>query len=320
MDRRKRAKPLVRPLRFGLRSADILFLMDIPLSGAKELYPALVEEYSAHECLPYGDGPVLIDRLRSEMTSPNWRYRVTVGAYDYGIYRYFPRKPVYLTMLRDPIDRAFKVCEASPTVNRYRQAGRDSVWPDSFWDSMLQDEASAAGVSNTMTRYLVGSRPDGWPQLSNEAMLEIAKIRLDELAFFGIYEEFGKSLRLLAHTFGWKMAPRCSRPRKETGARPKIAEPIRVRLEAMNSLDLVLYDYAVREFVRRQLQMKEDQAGEAAEWRRDVIRMWISTEGGLSNPIHPGRRVLGKLRREIVHENSRLEDVYVRVRKRILGW
>lgn len=136
------------------------------------------------------------------------------------------------TILRDPVDRVLS--QYFFTVDYASKPAQVSLY-----------EHIAAHVQPNMQTLLM-SGPHGLdPQPEAEVMLARAKENLRSCQVFGMTEQFGESVLLLARAFGWNEV-RYER-RKVNRTRPRMTDIPRdviLRLAADNELDVALYRYA----------------------------------------------------------------------------
>jgi hypothetical protein len=158
--------------------------------------------------------------------------RVLQGHFPFGIHARLPRPVTYITLLRDPVERALSVyyfMRRRPLHALHPLSLRLPV--DEFFDAAGPDAA------NEQTRYLSGHLDPG------PASVETALHNLrDRFAAFGLDERFDESLLLFRRRLGWRSV----RYRREnmTRSRPHRddlpASTIR-SLERIHALDIELY-------------------------------------------------------------------------------
>lgn len=308
-----------RPLQVGLRSADILHFLHIPKTGGTSLYEILASQFPEPQVFPRAARETLIDGLRSSATRQPFRYRLTRMHHDYSVYRYFPRKPIFVTMLRNPAERV---------VSLYGHIQRVVGHPLHTYllerqldlEGFCLDPIFQEGIHNAQVQYLVGKREEG--VLTRAATLEIAKIRLDEFAFFGMVERFAESIHLLFHTFGWSEVEYAALNVRPEGASPTIDPRTLEIVRSLTELDHELYEYACGLFDKRIAQMIEEKWEEQKKGRLLLrsLRLMVIRGKDLKRLTDPSRIQLSRLRRVLVPEGSALEPIYVGLRKRLLGW
>jgi hypothetical protein len=198
------------------------------------------------------------ERLRALPHAEREALALVEGHLYYGVHELLPRPCIYVTMLRDPVER----------VLSYYSFVRE--WqPHHLHAAITDDDLSLADcirrgltveLDNFMVRCLTSlanfDLPFGQVTRSH---LEQAKAHLDSFAVVGITEEFDRSLKSLCDRFGW---PRVSAPRiNATSGRLQRADLSRHDLELVhdhNRLDEELYQYASDLLASRS---RSDQAG-----------------------------------------------------------
>jgi hypothetical protein len=331
-----------RPLRYDLRSADQIFFIHIPKTGGTTFYSILAKQYPEEQVWP-SQREDLDEYLTEHGSNAISGYRVLRAHYDYSIYRRFPRKPVYVTMLRDPVARVVSLYEHIKRVPAHR-LHREVVMKNLTLMEFSYYEPVQNIISNRQVNQLVGAIQGDAKELSDRAKLEIARVRLDEFGFFGLTEHFEDSIRLLCHTFGWKpitdydilnVAPQTSRP-------SDLDDDVVNLLERINQLDLELYRYAEKLFRTRLRQMEIELMGEAensfhanreirkgcGEKHTDNSKGVVHTNLEDLNRLSPKIALqyartlvtLGRIRRWIIPEGSKLEERYLLLRNKLFGW
>ncbi|MBA1146038.1 sulfotransferase family 2 domain-containing protein [Ectothiorhodospiraceae bacterium WFHF3C12] len=199
------------------------------------------------------------------------QYRFYAGHYQYDtVADYFP-DAIWLTFLRNPVDRlvsnfynlrdqtrhpeAWKSrAEARPAVRKFLE----KVSSMELSDFVFSDEPRALDrVVNRQTRYLVRRTKlvKGFPRY-DEALVSEAKEHLERnFSFVGLQEEYDRSLRLLFLTFG--LAPPKSidsyttnvNTREKTEGGYEVESQVRDYLIEVNQMDLAIWEYA-RELLR----------------------------------------------------------------------
>jgi len=169
------------------------------------------------------------------------RLRVAQGHFGFGLHESFPQASTYMTILRDPVERAisFYTYVRQDPQSRFQRFGRD--WPTlrEFVSDRLADELDNGQVRQ-LTRLNLGEGT-----VSDEC-LEHAKRNLDShFSVVGVSERFDDSLRLCQHVFGWESVDYVSR--RITANRPPKRALDQDTLRAINQanrLDVQLYAHA----------------------------------------------------------------------------
>jgi hypothetical protein len=314
----------LRPLHIRLRSGHTLLFLHIPKAGGTTLYSVLEKQFPQEACYS------VPDRLHPVDLPPNLdQYRLVRVHQGYDVYRCFQRKPVYVTMLREPIARA---------VSYYYHIRRHSDHPlhevvlkreYSLLDC-LNDTKMQHRFGNAQTRLLAFRILPGDDLPSGDVQLEMAKVRLHEFAYFGLVESFARSVQLLTYTFGWSPITHIQRlnAAPESDYDESISPEVRGAIAACNDLDIALYDYAVQLFQERYQQMLWELLSHRSDsshipLSREVISYQLSQRQyqALLNRTAAGRLVqlIRGLRRRAIPENSIWERRYYALLDHLLG-
>jgi len=237
-----------------------LIFVHIPKAAGSTLNHILESQYALGESYatcstprhPEGD----LNRFEALSEAQLARIRLLNGHMGYGLHRYLPRPAVYVTFLREPVERVIshysfeRTLPASP-VYAYLQNGEMNL------KEYVRYYAEAAEMDNLQTRMIAGNwHKRGFGPCTPE-MLEQARRNLkEEFAVVGLAEQFDASYLLLKRYFGWRSVP--FRWRNKTRKRLQRDQLSAAELEYIrqhNRFDLELYTYAQQLFeerVRRQ--------------------------------------------------------------------
>jgi sulfotransferase famil protein len=192
----------------------------------------------------------------AERADSDSRIEVVQGHFDFGIHEALKRPCRYVTLLRDPIDRAISQYQylLEHPKSQFAHVARSARDLREWVLSMPSEE-----VDNTQTRRLSGGRP--YTEPCSSEMLEEAAGRLAsrQIEVFGLTERFPESLVLMTEAFAWPQVPDVE-PENATEGRltrhDLDAATVRA-IESRNEFDLELYrrasalfDARVREFKR----------------------------------------------------------------------
>ncbi|WP_175966642.1 sulfotransferase family 2 domain-containing protein [Burkholderia sp. BCC0322] len=212
--------------------------------------------------------------LDDAMADETRHYGLFVGHFSFdALHRHFDGA-TRLTFLRDPVQRCISQYYNWHDSSRYSDAwvGRNETNPDVIKALRMASEMSLCefvssdnlvisdSAQNMMTRYLAPSVE--WKKergYYDAALVEEAKRNLVEyFHFFGLTEQFDRSLLILAHTLGIRPWERSEalltnrNPKKASfnsgyNITPDEADVLR----DFNLMDIELYEFAVKEFNRR---------------------------------------------------------------------
>ena len=201
-------------------------------------------------------------------------YKVIAGHFYYEIYKLLEKTPLFMTFLRDPIERS---------ISQYYQSlgtrgGHPFLLPNPApkheqlqdqnmsIDEYMEDANLNRNILNLQTTML------GWQtefpiknlrelmrpmDRSGQVSVNLAKKRLDSMAFVGITERMRESINLFTYTF--RLAPVLSVPALNTTSsrlrKTELAPQQLNKLRQLNRLDLDFYEYAQMLFDFRYDQM-----------------------------------------------------------------
>ncbi|MBK7403918.1 MAG: sulfotransferase family 2 domain-containing protein [Phycisphaerales bacterium] len=253
-----------------------LYFLHIPKTAGTSFRTFLELHFDVAQICPHLLLPALLPVPPSTLAA----YRLICGHHGLYLNHLLPRKPVTLTVLRDPVAR---------TVSHFRhlQATKDDWLHEAVkgmsFEEFVCSDIGVVELLNLQTRYLALDdiqqdffghsrlRTDDLPGLvrkySDPALVEKGKAQLDSLAFIGIQERFADSLRLASHTFGWAPASSFASYNTAkagfdaTALTPKALE----RVNELTRIDRELYDYALAAFERRLAALSP--AAEEADYR-----------------------------------------------------
>jgi hypothetical protein len=167
------------------------------------------------------------------------------GHMAFGLHRFLPRRAVYATMLRDPVDRVishyYYALNATDHPLHRRVVDARMTPEDYLLSGML------AELNDGQVRLLSAARNAGIPYGSvPRELLEVAKRNLrDHFAVVGLTERFDASLLLFGKALGWtnlhyvKLNVTPGRP-----SRSRVSAALPRLIERYNALDVELYEYA----------------------------------------------------------------------------
>lgn len=178
---------------------------------------------------------LLAEELSALPAERRARLRLVVGHYWYGVHEALPRPGVYVTLLRDPVERALSLHAQRLRIDGFSVSLEDYV-----------REARDVYVDNGQVRRLAGLPPEGPRFPITDETLELAKRHLEQVRVVGLTERFDEFVVLLSREFGWRglTAPSLNR----TPARPRahdVDPSVLEGIRALNRADQALYEHAV---------------------------------------------------------------------------
>ena len=164
--------------------------LHVPKTAGTTLWLILRRQYSPRAVLRVDNDA----ELAAPMEAQWGEVRVLVGHLAYGCHR-FPRRPTYVTMLRDPLERILSL---------YGHWLRCTDTPLCLDDYLSMRDV---GTDNCQTRMLAGPEAQALPfGQCDRAVFEEAKRHLTgNIAVAGLTERFDETLMLLERRFGWRL-------------------------------------------------------------------------------------------------------------------
>ncbi|MEB3212190.1 MAG: sulfotransferase family 2 domain-containing protein [Leptolyngbyaceae bacterium] len=251
-----------RPLHHPLKPDDQLCLLHIPKTAGSTLTSIVDANFHIDDIFPDN----VIGKYSPEELE---RYRFFRSHYDHQVQRFFKKPPYFITILRDPIDRAISLYEFWKRA-RLRDQPDDKPLSDLLKEATLggleaftcyDDPQVRARTCNRQVRQLAigvgGLGPDPSADFSDEELLAMAKKNLDDHLFVGLTERFQDSVFLMNYIFGWypianyqSLRVASKRSRKEDIPQDTIDV-----VASVNQLDIALYEYGCERFQRDYTQM-----------------------------------------------------------------
>ncbi|NET50222.1 MAG: sulfotransferase family protein, partial [Merismopedia sp. SIO2A8] len=175
-------------------------------------------------------------------------YQLFRGHFPYSVSELIPKTPVFITMLRDPIERVISAYEFMKTciiMHPNAQKVQEKARTLSLKDYVRDPEVN--GVVNSQTIMVAGREiQDISVPATDSKWLEIAKENLQTFAWVGITEQFWQSVGVLSYQFGWSPPDQIQRLMvgKKKLRRENLTQDVIDAIAECNQLDLELYDYA----------------------------------------------------------------------------
>lgn len=233
----------------GGRRRAIIFV-HIPKAAGTTLNKILAHQYGLNRVFALKEG-IEGRSLRDFQELPEAQRRklkVVRGHFNFGLHDLLPQSSTYITLLRNPVDRAlshYYYVLKFPTHYLHAQIAGQQMSLKDYITSELSIE-----LDNHQARMVAGGEAALVPfgQCSTQ-VLEVAKQHLQEqFAVVGTVERFDETLVLLKEVFGWatpfytKANVTQNRPKR----RSLSAEELDL-ITSRNQIDLELYDYANRQ-------------------------------------------------------------------------
>lgn len=200
--------------------------------------------------------------------------RLLNGHMGYGLHRHLPRPALYVTFLREPVERvlshySFERTLPTSPVYPYLQSGEMDL------KEYVRYYTEAGDMDNLQTRMIAGNwHKRGFGPCTQE-MLEEAQHNLRQhIAVVGLAEQFDASYLLIKRFFGWRSVP--YRRRNKTRRRLRREQISADELDLIrrhNRFDLALYETAQEVFESQIRQQGPSFQAELA-WLRTRNRLY----------------------------------------------
>jgi len=269
--------PKQSSLQYKLKNDDILYFLHIPKTAGTTFATVLENYFDLDSICP----EQLWHELLPEKKLNFLKYKLIWGHYGYCLYQILPKKPVYITILRDPIEQTISSIEhrihdpdprfihlnefIGKTLHEILEDSKIKLSPDpqTSYIGLDPDVASMIDLFNresilnfnfAETLKLIKSKT------THEDLIKTSIQNLSKFAFVGIAEKFEESMFLLFYTFGWRPMARLWKlnvtlSRTKTSSLPPKA--IQKILDA-TQLDKKLYEYGLKLFEERYSKMVEE--------------------------------------------------------------
>lgn len=226
-----------------LQDDNVLVFLHIPKTAGTSFKYVLQQHFTSDE-VTFVPREV-IDNVNKpkEYLAP---YKLIAGHNQYNIRKHLRKKPIFITMLRHPVER---------TISAYYHARRDQnhafnqLALDNDLESFLKINLVRNSVANLMSRYIFNDAP--WYELSNH--IPTIKQRLESMHFVGVTDFFEESLILLHYMFGWEYEQSAPKLNVAQDRLPQHDIPLRViqDIRSINKVDLEIYDFAKHRFIEK---------------------------------------------------------------------
>lgn len=262
---------------------EILYFLHIPKTAGSTLITILDKYFQYDTVLFQHDWPALFSKMPKDFS----KYRFVRGHFGYGFHRILPKKPVYITMLRNPSDLIIS------TLMMFKRQPKDAkrylIANEPI--SKIITSSKLEWLKNSQTKWLAFDKniisltkgknlkeineflghedhqndqillkpTKSTTSLTDKKLLEIAKKHLSDFAFVGLVEKMEESLFLLHYTFGW--TPILDVMKKNIAPDEKlenITKMAKKTLDQWTELDIKLYNYGKKLFETRYTQMIDD--------------------------------------------------------------
>ncbi len=231
-------------------TAPTVLFLHIPKAGGRSLYKALERNYAANDT--YCIGVNTASAMQKFINLPlqhRARIRLVRGHMPFGLHDHIPRNAVYITLLRDPVERV---------ISHYYYVKRT---PEHYLhsditehDTGLHDYITSSGcpeLDNGQTRLLAGVDDNIPFGELDDTILEKAQNNLHaSFAAVGLTERFDETLLLFRKRLRWHALPLYAKQNVTRNRPPRDATPPATlrQIRTCNMYDQRLYDEAASGF------------------------------------------------------------------------
>lgn len=238
---RKRALRL--KLRFdgaieGRRRMRTVIFLHIPKAAGSTLHAVLRRKYPKHQI--YDVSTAQLPAFHALPLQRRAELALVKGHMPFGIHEHIPNDFTYITLLRDPVERA---------ISHYYYVLRRTT--HNLHDRMKRMELEdyvTSGITHEMDNgqvRLLSGHDDDLPfgGCGEQHLREAIGNLREHFSVVGLAERFEESLLLMQHALGWITAPYYVKRNARLGRAPEIPAAVRRRIADVNRFDIALYDY-----------------------------------------------------------------------------
>ncbi len=224
-----------------------LIFHHLPKASGTSLRAILHREYDRTRIFTFDgrDAEKSVRKYRQLTDEEKAHYDLIDGHYPVGLHEIIPKPSVYITLVRNPVDRF---------ISYYYHVLRDPehyVYKQGFTADMSIRDFVRKGIAHTETHngqvwFLSGGAS---PDIDPKGALAKAIKNLDELfVVAGITEKFDESIILMKRKLGWKKTPIYYRRHVATNRKPieEIPPDVLDEIIEVNQLDIALYKYVTQ--------------------------------------------------------------------------
>jgi hypothetical protein len=279
---------------YFLRSQDTLCFVHVPKTAGTTLISLLDAKFHHSDICPaqLWSHVAIAPFLSSD-------YRLIRGHFTWDDYAQYVSSPVYIAMVRDPVQRTiseYNFMNDYPDSWKNQQQHLEAVYdfdPQAGaavetriklqqraialdLDQFVRDPFVQTAIGNSHLRAFATSTTQP-SQLSLAEQLDLARQRLQDLAFVGVVEDFQTSMALLAYTFGWHPIGQYQRlmTAKAANYAGDLAPGTLDCLREINQGDQVLYDQARQLLGDRVQQMRQTLAQTYGPGDEAQVNRWL---------------------------------------------
>jgi len=255
----------------ALNEGDLFIHLHIPKTAGTTMRSIIRSHFDtehSEEIYPHWGKADFHRQIRRLSGERKKRLRCLQGHFVYGVHKHFDKKPVYVAMVRDPVERAISLYHfilLNPQHHMHRELKEGGLTLENYheWRSTRM-----AAAYNAQTRYLAGV-VDREP---TERDLAEAKRNVERyFALVGLTEQFDETVFLMNSAFGWNT--RVYGRLNITAKRPKrneLSEETLKNIQNANWMDMELYSF-VKDLFEKRLQslspVEKEKLGQFLDFR-----------------------------------------------------
>lgn len=264
---------------------EILIFLHIPKAGGSTLSSIITHQFNKEAVFKIGGGKTKdqINKFLNLSEKEKQKYDCLIGHFPFGIHRYVTKNPVYITMLRHPVDRLVSdYCYIYHTPNH-------SLHNKIINGKITLHDHICEHINNNwvnlQTRLLSGYSSlsdygppwNNWESLDKKALVTAKENLKKYFKIVGATERFDESLLLMKNELGWEKV--YYRRKNITKKRPKLEkipyETIKL-IEESNKLDINLYNFVYEMLEKRinsELSLKDIIKFQKINRMRNILRL-----------------------------------------------
>jgi len=282
----------------------VLFFLHIPKTAGSTLHKIIERQYSCDEIFTiHGVNPQKhIDEFKKWSPVDKNRIKVVKGHMNFGLHESMTKSATYITMLRNPIDRAISTYYyvlRSPSHHLHEYVTSKKISLKEF-----VVEGLFTDMDNGQTRRLCGvsvGQFSGYKEVKfgecSPDLLEEAKNNINQyFSVIGIQEKFDESLLMMKKKMSWKncyyVKQNVSNMRFD---KHEISDNYYHEIAQFNELDMKLY-----EFVKTKIE--QDMIEEEYSFQKDLnqFQSYNKIYGNIVQSISIPRNYLRSLKKKLI--------------------
>lgn len=239
-----------------------LIFLHIPKTAGSTLHNIINNQYESDQIFNLGEGTQeSICKFRQISEQQKKDLKVIKGHMTFGLHKFLPQKSIYITMLRNPIERiisSYYFILSQPYHRHYEYvASQNMSLRDYAASELLTDNAMTKLIAGMQVGHFGGTQKAEFKQDSSLFILAKKNIR-DYFLLVGDTDKFDESILILRKRLDWKIPLYVKN--NTTPNRPSvkdISENTVKIIQNRNKLDIDLYKYG-KNLLEMQITQKGD--------------------------------------------------------------